>query len=172
MENRPKGFGLSWRNTPFALYFMTTNLAEYRRDAPGAEAILPTQAARPPAAEGTVLECETFKLDHAKVLDLAGASGGKAVLFDSETCGAETSVPLTKGTYEVTLFIQGTDEDQDAVYLSVAGIEYRLFPEDYGKVMAVEPFTVEVAKDGAVKVVLMAAETGVYLDKVVLKKVK
>jgi len=127
---------------------------------------------KPPPGE-LVLEVEAFtKLEEAQVKDLAGASGGKAVFFDSETSAAETSVPLTKGTWEVTLFMQGTDEDQDAVYLDVAGTEQRLFPQDYGKVMAVEPFTVEVAKDGAVKVVLMAAETGVYLDKVVLKKVK
>jgi len=117
------------------------------------------------------LEVENFtKLDEAEVKDLAGASGGKAVLFDSEISGAETSVLLTKGTWEVTLHMQGGDSEHDAVYLSVAGIEERLFPEEADKVMAVESFTVQVTKDGPVKVVLLAAETGVYLDKVVLKK--
>ena len=134
----------------------------------------PTEAAPPEVKvlpSEVALEVEDFtKLDEAEVKDLVGASGGKAVLFDSEISGAETSVLLTKGTWEVTLHMQGGDSEHDAVYLSVAGIEERLFPEEADKVMAVESFSVQVTKDGLVKVVLLAAETGVYLDKVVLKK--
>ena len=127
---------------------------------------------KPALLEETTLEVETFKLDEAEVKDLAGASGGKAVLFASETAGAETVVPLKKGTYEVTLYAQGSDEDHDAVYLSVAGIENRVYTPEWGKVVACEPVVVVVPKDGPCKVVLLAAETGVYLDKVVLKRVK
>jgi len=152
-DSRPKSFGLAWRNTPFALYFLMSKEAEV-------------------AAGEITLEVEKFKLDEAEVKDLAGASGGKAVLFDSEMSAAETSVSLTGGTYEITLHMQGGDDEHDAVYISVAGIEIRTYPEERDKVMAVEPFTVQVTRDGPVKVVIMAAETGVYLDKVVLKKVK
>jgi len=134
--------------------------------------VIPTPPVVIPTVEEATLEVEAFKLDEAEVKDLAGASGGKAVLFGSETSGAETAVPLKKGTYQVTLYMQGGDSDHDAVYLSVAGVEYRLFPDEAGKVMAVESFTVQVTKDGPVKVILLAAETDVYLDKVVLKRVK
>jgi hypothetical protein len=34
---RPKTFGLAWRNTAYALYFLATDLAEFKRDAPPAE---------------------------------------------------------------------------------------------------------------------------------------
>lgn len=34
VEARPKGFGLAWRNTPFALYFLATDLKEFNRNAP------------------------------------------------------------------------------------------------------------------------------------------
>jgi hypothetical protein len=136
-----------------------------------------TPPVMPPAVGVVTLEVETFKLDEAEVRDLAGASGGKAVLFNSETSGAETSVPLKKGTYEVTLYMQGADEDHDAVYLSVAGIENRLYADEWGRVVVgavpdQERFTVAVPKDGPCKVVLLAAETDVYLDRVVLKLVK
>jgi len=134
--------------------------------------VTPTPPVVTPTVGDVTLEVEAFKLDEAEVKDLAGASGGKAVLFGSETSGAETAVPLTKGTYQVTLYMQGADEDRDAVYLSVAGIENRLFAQEWGKVFACETVTVVVAKDGPVKVVLLAAETDVYLDKVVLKRVK
>lgn len=126
----------------------------------------------PALLEEAVLEVEEFKLDEAEVKDLAGAGGGKAVLFAEETAGAETVVPLKKGTYQVTLYAQGSDEDHDAVYLSVAGIENRVYTPEWGKVVACEPVVVVVPKDGPCKVVLLAAETGVYLDKVVLKRVK
>jgi len=36
VSSRPKSFGLAWRNTPFALYFLATDLAECNRDAPPA----------------------------------------------------------------------------------------------------------------------------------------
>ncbi len=133
-----------------------------------AKPVTTTQA----AGDTVTLDVKTFKLEDAQVKDCAGATGGKAVLFDKETASAKSTVTLKKGTYEVTLFMKAEDDAHDAVYLTVAGQEERLFPEDYGKVMAATPFTVEVKADGAVPVALTAAETGMFLDKIVLKKVK
>ena len=132
-----------------------------------------TQAAPPEMKDGLMtLEVETFTLEDATVKDLQGATGGKAVLFDKETSSAKTTVTLKKGNYEVTVFVQGVDPDHDAFFLSVAGEESRLFPAEYGKVVAADPVKVEVKQDGAVAIALAAAETGLYLDKVVVKAVK
>jgi len=127
-----------------------------------------------PLAGEIVLEVESFTLKDAAVKELAGASGGKAVLFDKEDASSATKeVVLKAGKYEAVVYVQAPDADKDAFYLVINGEENRLFPEDYGKVLPTQAAAFEVKKDGAVKVELKASEeTGMYLDRVVIKPAK
>jgi hypothetical protein len=119
------------------------------------------------------IEAEEFRLQGAKVVALQGASRGQAVLFDSDGAHASLSVQLQRGTYEVTAYVQGADEKHDAVLLSVGGHETRLSPQDaYGKIVPTAAFQVAVDKDGPCKIALTADETGVYVDRIVLKRLK
>ena len=127
-----------------------------------------------PVGGEVVLEVKSFTLKDAEVKDLAGASGGKAVLFDKEDASSATKeVVLKAGKYEAVVYVQAPDADKDAFYLVINGEENRLFPEDYGKVLPTQAAAFEVKKDGAVKVELKASEeTGMYLDRVVIKPAK
>jgi hypothetical protein len=141
--------------------------------APDTTAVTPaptTPAAPTPAV--VTLECRTFTLTDAALKDLAGACGGKAVLFDKETAKAATSVNLLKGTYEVTVYLQAPDSDSDAIYVSVNKNEERLYPDEYGSIQPTRTYTVEVQADGPCAVEIVPAETGMLLDRVVLKKIK
>jgi len=127
-----------------------------------------------PLAGELVLEAESFTLKDAGVKELAGASGGKAVLFDKEDASSATKeVELKAGKYEAVVYVQAPDADKDAFYLVINGEENRLFPEEYGKVLPTKAAAFEVKKDGAVKLELKASEeTGLFVDRVVIKPAK
>ncbi|MGQ9662473.1 MAG: hypothetical protein ACUVWX_09085, partial [Kiritimatiellia bacterium] len=118
-----------------------------------------------------VLEAETFELKNAKIVEIKGASGGKAILFEMDTGVATLTVPMKKGTYEVTAYGQGVDEEQDAFYVAVGSYEERVFPDEYGKIVATKAFRVVVPQDGPCKVVISAAEPNVHVDRIVIKPV-
>jgi hypothetical protein len=144
-----------------------------KTEAPKTEAPKPVAPVAPLAGE-VVLEVESFTLKNATVKDLAGASGGKAVLFDkAEESSATKEVQLKAGKYEAVVYVQAADEDTDAFYLTVGGEESRLFPEEYGKVLPAKAVAFEVKADGAVKLELKASEeAGMLLDRVVIKPAK
>jgi len=126
-----------------------------------------------PVGGEVVLEVKSFTLKDAEVKDLAGASGGKAVLFGKEEASATKEVALKAGKYEAVVYLQAADGDHDAFYLVINGEENRLFPEDYGKVLPAKAVAFEVKADGAVKVELKASEeTGMFLDRVVIRPAK
>jgi len=144
-----------------------------KAEAPKAEAPKPVAPVAPLAGE-TVLEVESFTLKDATAKDLAGASGGKAVLFDkADESTATKEVQLKAGKYEAVVYVQAADEDTDAFYLTVGGEESRLFPEEYGKVLPAKAVAFEVKADGAVKFELRASEeAGLLLDRVVIRPAK
>ena len=127
--------------------------------------------------ESLALEAESFNLGEMRVHALALASGGKVIGFTLGGGEASTDVRLLAGTYEVMLFVQGVDEDHDAVYLTVVDAQWRFYPETHGEVVRAvtndaDPVLVEIASDGSVPLRLSHAEDGVFVDRVVLKRVK
>ena len=137
----------------------------------------PQAKAGPAVGESVTLEAENFTLTAVKAVSLAGASGGKAIHFMESSGEASTSTLLAKGTYEVMLYLQGTDQEHDAVYLTVAETEFRFFPGIHGEVTQAgtrggESVLVEIASDGDHPVRLAYAEDDVCVDRVVLKRVK
>jgi hypothetical protein len=133
-----------------------------------------TPAAKPGAKE-IVLEVEDFKITNAKVVSLKGASKGKAVLINVEKDRAEKMVTLAKGSYQLEVYMQGHDGDTDAVFVTVAGNEMRFFNDEYDKVGLCTPVAedlFEIKKDGDYPVIVHFAEPNVYVDRVVLRKLK
>ena len=137
----------------------------------------PKATSLPGIGESVALEAEYFELGEMRVHALASASGGKVIGFTLGGGEASTEVRLSKGTYEVMLFLQGVDEDHDAVYLTVADTQLRLFPDTHGEVVQAgnkdaDPVLVDVGSDGVHSVRLSHAEDGVLVDRLVLKRVK
>ena len=77
---------------------------------------------------------------------------------------------LGKGTYEITVYAQGADDRHDAFYVSLAGVEQRRFPSEWGKVIATKAVTVNIERAGDQTLTIRAAESGVHIDRVVLKR--
>jgi hypothetical protein len=122
-------------------------------------------------AGGTiVLEAESFDLEKADVKELAGASGGKAVFFQHADGQASTSVKLAKGRYEVVVRMQAPDPESDAFYLTLAGTEERLYPEDHKKLCTTGKMTVSVSRDGPCALKIEPAESGFYIDRVEIRR--
>ena len=124
-----------------------------------------------PAAGTIVLEVESFALKGATVANLAGASGGKAVLFEKpDESSATKEVLLKAGKYEALVYMQAEGEGKNAFYLKVNGEEARVFPEDYGRLLPTLPLAFTVKADGLVKIELQASEeAGMWLDRVVIR---
>jgi len=119
----------------------------------------------------TVIEVENFKLTKAKVIDLAGAGGGKAVVFTDEAAEAEYTVPaLPKGTYDVVIFGVGQSDREDAVYIRVAGqSEERVFPDEWKKLLPFRAVRFTQPDNGPCKIVLSFGEENVQLDRVEIR---
>jgi hypothetical protein len=142
--------------------------------APAAPAAAATTGVKPTAKE-TVLQVADFKITNAKVVALKGASKGKAVHINAEKDRAETMVTLAKGSYQLEVYIQSHDGDTDAVFVTVAGNEMRFFNDEYDKVGLCTPVAedlFEIKKDGDYPVIVHFAEPNVYVDRVVLRKLK
>jgi len=137
-----------------------------------------------PGPNDVVLECEALTLTDAEIVEAADASGGKCIQFSKETSKAEKETTLKAGRYAVDVYMKCQDLAHDTIYLSVPGKEkIKVFPshahlpqtsfvrvpvdEDRAK-----PLLVETEKDQAVKIALLARETGMLLDRIVLRKVE
>ena len=142
-------------------------------------AVLPEKVSPRVVAQGEiVLEAEGLALKDCAAKSLAGASGGKAVLFDKESSEARGTVELKKGKYKAVVYMEGASDDEDAVYVTVGqGSKTRVFADEHGAVVAGtlyesedQFFTVTIDKEGPCSVVLTTAEKNVYVDRVVLAR--
>ncbi len=131
----------------------------------------PTKTTKPIVGQ-IVLEVENFTLKDAKVRALSGAGGGKAVLFHLETASAKTTVNLKKGNYEITVYALAPDAGQDAFYLTAAGADERIYPQEEAKLSPTRAVKITVSKDGPVKIEISAAEKGMSIDRLVIKPAK
>ena len=126
-----------------------------------------------PPDQEVVLEAEDMSLFDAEIKNLPGARGGKAVLLGSGSSIVDTVVTLSKGKYEVVVYVQAPDGEHDAFYLTFAnGIRQRLFPGECRKVVAAKAIILKIAKKKPSKIVLKPAETGMYIDRVVIRPIK
>jgi len=119
------------------------------------------------------LEVEEFKLTNAKVQQLKGASGGKVVVLQDENGKAESTIPLKKGNYEITVYALGPSSDEDAFYLTVGdNAQERRWPKNPGEILPtldVVNFTQKA--DGPCDILLRFAEPNVRLDRVEFKHI-
>ena len=124
--------------------------------------------------DATVVEVEAFKLTDAKVVALAGAGGGKAVVLADESSSAEIALPaLKKGTYELLVYGFAPSYEEDAVLVSVGDQAYeRLVLPDINKLLPAGPLTFTLAKDGACKVEISYTEDNVQLDRIEITPAK
>ncbi|MFO7898632.1 MAG: hypothetical protein R6V58_06190 [Planctomycetota bacterium] len=121
----------------------------------------------------TEFEVEAFQLDDAKVVDLEGASGGKAVLLTTANGEATTALDLSPGTYELVVYGYAPSYDEDALYVMIGDYpEQRLVLSDIQKIAATKPVTFKVEKAGPVKVRLAFGEENVQLDRIVVRPAK
>ena len=127
---------------------------------------------QPADPDHIVVEVERFDLEEATVENLRGAGGGKAVLFRRDTAAADYTIPsMPKGRYAVTVFTQAPDADRDAFLLIMAAEVYRLFPAEFGSVQpTTQNVEVEIEKTGPCRVLLLAAEPGVYVDRIEFRR--
>ena len=129
------------------------------------------------SAQGTTeitLEAEDFTLTEAKVRNLPEAGGGKAVALSGEGSSASRTISIAAGSYELHVFIRGTDGEQDAVFVTIAETEYRFYNDDHGVLGPAfsndgDPVVVSIPANGEYTVSLTFAEPGVLIDRLVLK---
>ena len=130
-------------------------------------------------AQQVAVEAEGLALKDCRAMKLGGASGGRAVFMTTDGGEARGTVDLRKGKYEVVVYVQGTNDEGDAVFVTVCGKERRrVWGGDHGSVVAAtlyeteeRSFAVTIEKDGPCEVVLQMAEPNVYVDRVVFRAV-
>lgn len=119
------------------------------------------------------LEVEDFKLSNAKVQQLDEASEGKVVVLQDASSEAEETIQLSKGDYQVTVFLLGTSPDEDAFYLTIGyRAEERLWAESPGNILpTLNSVHFTQKADGPCRILFTFAEPNVLLDRVEFKKV-
>ena len=116
------------------------------------------------------LRAEDFALDGALLVEMAEASGGKAVQFNARRDRARATVELPKGVYVACTYQHGRNERHGAVWLAIGGKRWEQRPTKYGSVeRARTPARFVVAEDKAVSVCLQTREPGVCVDRVVIE---
>jgi hypothetical protein len=131
----------------------------------------------PPAGPAISLEAEEMNLRDVSARELAGASRGKAILFDRPGSRAKATVKLKKGAYEIEVVMQGRKASHDTVTLRIAGREFRLRQEQWGSLAPAKPrdrarAAVEIPKDAEYELRVEFAEPDVWVDRVVLLPVR
>ena len=119
------------------------------------------------------LEVEDFVLTNAKVQKLEGASGGKIVVLQDDYSRAEKTIQLSKGDYQVTVFLLGPDFEEDAFYLTIGDrAEERLWAESPGEILpTLDSIRLTQQADGPCKILFTYAEPNVQLDRIEFKRV-
>ena len=120
------------------------------------------------------VEVEDFDLTGAKVLDLEGASGGKSVVLQDDTSKAETTIPLSKGGYEIIVYGLAPSYDEDAFFMKVGGNpEQRMWMESPGEIVPTLEYVAYTQEaDGPCDIVITYAEPNVELDRVEFKRIQ
>ena len=120
------------------------------------------------------VEVEEFDLTNAKVQELDGASGGKVVVLQDENGKAEATIPLRKGSYEITVYALGPSHEEDAFYMTVGdNAQKRRWPEKPGEILpTLDVVNFTQRADGPCDILIRFAEPNVQLDRVQFKKVR
>jgi hypothetical protein len=119
------------------------------------------------------VEVEDFDLTGAKVLDLEGASGEKAVMLQDDTSKAEATIKLCKGSYEVSVYGLAPSYEEDAFYVTVGGNEQRMWIESPEEILPTLEYVAHTQDaDGPCDIVITYIEPNVELDKVEFKRVQ
>ncbi len=119
-----------------------------------------------------ILEAEALELaSGAIIVDVADASGGKAVLLATTNSQGQATVALTKGVWNVSMFLKADDSDHDAARVSVGAISVRTYPSKPGRTSAgVQSVRADVDADGVYQLTLIAGESGVIVDRIEFRK--
>lgn len=120
------------------------------------------------------VEVEDFNLTSAKVLDLEGAGGGKVVVLQDDNSKAETTIPLSKGSYEITVYGLAPSYDEDAFFMKVGdNAEQRMWLESPGDIVPTLEYVAYAQQaDGSCNILITYAEPNVELDRVQFKRVQ
>ena len=174
VEKTPAGTESTTREEPGGVKVPDGATSEPAGSASKETAAEPADGTAPKAklAEPIILEAENLTLKNAKIQDLKGASNGKAVLLDQPESQITGKIMLKKGEYEVTVYVFAPDGKHDALYLTLANVEERLFPEEWAALVATQTITVQIIKDKECDLEIVPAETGVSIDRIVIKQVK
>jgi len=118
------------------------------------------------------LEGENFELkEQAKVEELAGASGGKALFFPGENNKALLEPVLEKGFYNVTVFSRTDVYANDSFSLTFNGIEKKLWQDGIKKIARCKTFSISLPENRKYRLEILSAKTPVYIDRIELEKV-
>lgn len=108
---------------------------------------------------------------------LEGATGGKAILFETESAVATARVRLEAGTYDAALFLRGPDFVHDGLDVTVdGGAPFRMYNNDHGRFGPAKvkyggrAFEIRVAEAREVVIVVRPGETGVYVDRLEIRR--
>jgi len=120
------------------------------------------------------VEVEDFDLTNAKVLDLEGAGGEKAVVLQDETSKAQATIKLSKGSYEISVYGLAPSYDEDAFNVTVGGNEQqRMWIESPEEILpTLEYVALTQEADGPCDIVITYIEPNVELDRVEFKHVQ
>lgn len=127
-------------------------------------------------ARDTVLGPGDFTLRDARVVGLPEASGGKAVLLDRESSAAEAALKLDRGVYRIWAHLKTRDAEHDSIWVSVRNQKWKIWSEDWGRMACrggrygIMDIRFLVEDDNPVPMRVAAKETGVLLDRLVVRR--
>lgn len=119
-----------------------------------------------------IVEAEALALaSGATIVDVADASGGKAVLLVTTNSQGQATVALTRGTWNVSMFLKADDSEHDAARVSVGSVSLRTYPSRQGRTSAGKvSLRADVDADGVYQLTLIAGESGVIVDRIEFRK--
>lgn len=119
-----------------------------------------------------IVEAEALALaSGATIVDVADASGGKAVLLATTNSQGQATVALAKGTWNVSMFLKADDSEHDAARVSVGSVSLRTYPRRQGRTSAGKvSMRADVDADGVYQLTLIAGESGVIVDRIEFRR--
>ena len=126
-----------------------------------------TAAPQPAAFEVENAKC--FKLTDAKVVELEGAGGGKAVVLTTANGEAVAQVVLPPGTYNLVVYGYAPSYNEDRFYVTVGDYpEAKMVMSAIKKVAPSNALKFKVDKLGPVKIRISFGEDNVQFDRVLI----
>jgi len=119
-----------------------------------------------------IVEAEALLLESgATIVDVADASGGKAVLLPTTNSQGRATVYLAKGVYDLSMYLKADDSDHDAARVTIGLVSVRTYPKRPGVTAAgVQSTRAEVDADGVYELTLIAGESGVIADRIEFRR--